>query len=456
MPHALGSGNQGENGLEHQIIAQPELKRRVGLTGVVMFGAGTAIGVSIFSVLAPAAKAAGSGLLIAVGIAALPMVLFAILYSFLSSALPKSGASYEWPRRFVHPAVGFLIAWLRILSNVGAIVVLAMVLVSYLSSVVPLPLKPTMAAIITLVFLLNYLGVAVAARVQTLLMLALLVALALFVWYGAPHVSAAVVGPLTARGWLAIATAVPLMISLFLGIESAAEIGEEVQNAERTIPRGIALAILLTSVVYIAISATALGLIGPARLAASKAPLLEAARVSMGALAAPVILSAAVVSILKTLNATTLVFSRAIFAMGRSGALPTMYGRIHPRFGTPHVALAACYAAALLGLLMPSSLTFLLLAVNIPTMLKYMSSSLSAVNIARHHPEIYEKAVFRPSRGTVIVLGVLGILAGTAILIAGLGADLRPYELIGAWAVIGLLYWAVDARRRERVRAQSG
>ncbi len=456
MPHALGSGNQGENGLEHQIIAQPELKRRVGLTGVVMFGAGTAIGVSIFSVLAPAAKAAGSGLLIAVGIAALPMVLFAILYSFLSSALPKSGASYEWPRRFVHPAVGFLIAWLRILSNVGAIVVLAMVLVSYLSSVVPLPLKPTMAAIITLVFLLNFLGVAVAARVQTLLMLALLVALALFVWYGAPHVSAAVVGPLTARGWLAIATAVPLMISLFLGIESAAEIGEEVQNAERTIPRGIALAILLTSVVYIAISATALGLIGPARLAASKAPLLEAARVSMGALAAPVILSAAVVSILKTLNATTLVFSRAIFAMGRSGALPTMYGRIHPRFGTPHVALAACYAAALLGLLMPSSLTFLLLAVNIPTMLKYMSSSLSAVNIARHHPEIYEKAVFRPSRGTVIVLGVLGILAGTAILIAGLGADLRPYELIGAWAVIGLLYWAVDARRRERVRAQSG
>jgi hypothetical protein len=79
MPHALGSGNQGENGLEHQIIAPPQLKRRVGLTGVVMFGAGTAIGVSIFSVLAPAAKAAGSGLLVAVGIAALPMVLFAIL-----------------------------------------------------------------------------------------------------------------------------------------------------------------------------------------------------------------------------------------------------------------------------------------------------------------------------------------------------------------------------------------
>lgn len=428
---------------------QPHLKKRVGLVGVVMFGAGTAIGVSIFSVLEPAAKAAGSGLLVAVAIAAVPMILFATLYSFLSSALPKSGASYEWPRRFIHPSVGFLISWLRILGNVGAIVVLAFVLVSYLSAAIVLPIKPTMAAIITAIFFLNYLGVSVAARVQTVLMVALLMALGAFIWFGAPQASFATIGPLTARGWFAIATAVPLMISLFLGIESSAEIGEEVRDAERTIPRGIALAVLLTAIVYIAISATALGVIGPARLAASPAPLLEAAKGPMGRLAEPLILTAAVVSILKTLNATALVFSRAIFAMGRSGALPSALGRINARFGTPHVALLVCYVAAMLGLFMPQSLTFLLLAVNIPTMLKYMSSSLSAVNIARHHPEIYAHAVFRPTRATVIVLGWTGILMGMAILVAGLGADWRPYALIGAWAVIGILYWLIDARRRE-------
>jgi APA family basic amino acid/polyamine antiporter len=429
---------------------QPRLKRQVGLVGVVMFGAGTAIGVSIFSVLQPAAKAAGSGLLVAVVIAALPMILFATLYSFLSSALPKSGASYEWPRRFIHPAIGFLISWLRILGNVGAIVVLALVLVNYLSAVVALPLKPTMAAIITAIFFLNYLGVSVAARVQTILMLALLVALGAFVWFGAPQIALATIGPLTARGWFAIATAVPLMISLFLGIESSAEIGEEVRDAERTIPRGIALAVLLTAVVYVAISMTALGVIGPARLAASPAPLLEAAKGPMGRFAEPVILTAAVVSILKTMNAIALVFSRAIFAMGRAGALPSVLGRIDTRFGTPYIALLACYIAAMLGLFMPSSLTFLLLAVNIPTMLKYMSSSLSAVNIARHHPDVYAHATFRPTRSTIIALGYLGILAGAAILLAGLGADWRPYALIGGWAVIGLLYWLLDARRREQ------
>jgi APA family basic amino acid/polyamine antiporter len=427
--------------------SQSNLKKEVGLVGVVTLGAGTAIGVSIFSVLAPAAKAAGSGLLIAVAVDVVPMILFAIIYSFLSSALPKSGASYEWPRRFIHPAVGFLVTWLRILSNVGALVILSMVLVNYLSTVAALPLKPAMAAVITAVFILNYLGVSVAARAQTFLMAALLAALAAFVVAGLPMASTTLIGPVGSRGWMAIATAVPLMISLFLGIESAAEIGEEVRNAERTIPRGIALAVVLTAVVYAAISATALGLLGPRRLAASTAPLLDAARVPMGRFAAPVILSAAVVSIIKTMNATTMVFSRAVFAMGRSGSFPSVLGRVHPRFGTPHIALLACYSAAMLGLFMPPSLTFLLLAVNIPTMLKYICSSVSAVQIARAHPDVYAHATFRPRRAVVIVLGSLGVLAGLAILLAGIGADWRPYALIGGWAIAGLVYWSVTGRR---------
>ncbi|MBP6514313.1 MAG: amino acid permease, partial [Steroidobacteraceae bacterium] len=228
--------------------SQATLKGGVGLTGVVMLGAGTAIGVSIFSVLAPAAQVAGSGLLVAVFIAALPMIVFALAYAWLASALPKSGASYEWPRQFIHPLVGFLIAWLRILSNVGAMAVLATVLLDYLNMAIAIPKKPAIAVILTAVFALNYVGVVVAARVQTVLMLLLLAVLAVFVVTGLPQGSATTVGPLLATGWPAVLAAVPLMITLFLGIESAVEIGEEVRDPQRTIPRGIALAIALTAV----------------------------------------------------------------------------------------------------------------------------------------------------------------------------------------------------------------
>ena len=429
--------------------ARTHLRQDVGLTGVVMLGAGTAIGVSIFTVLQPTAQIAGSGLLIAVGLSALPMIFFAMAYAYLASALPRSGASYEWPRRFVHPLVGYLVAWLRILTNVGALTLLATVLIFYLDMAVSVPVRPTMAVVFTIVFGLNYLGIGVAARAQTLMMLTLLVALAVLVVTGLPAASLETMGPLTGNGWWAIVVAVPLMISLFLGIESSVEIGEEVRDATRTIPRGIALAVLLTALVYFSVAATALALLGPDRLAASQAPLIDAARVPLGQYGLPLILTAAVVSILKSLNAIVITFSRAMFAMGRCGALPSALARVHPRFGTPHVAVAVGYALAMAAIFLPSNLVFLLLAVNIPTMLKYLACCLAAIGVSRFHPELHANAALKWSAGRVQAVSAIGVVLALAIVAAGLAADWRPYLLILGWAALGLVYWTVHARKHQ-------
>lgn len=74
-----------------------QLKAGLDLSAVVALGLGTAVGVAIFSVVAPAAALAGPGMLLAVVLAALPMFIIAVNYAFLGSALPASGASYEWP-----------------------------------------------------------------------------------------------------------------------------------------------------------------------------------------------------------------------------------------------------------------------------------------------------------------------------------------------------------------------
>lgn len=429
------------------------LEERVGLLGVVMFGAGTAIGVSIFSVLQPAAEVAGPGLLLAVLLAAVPMVLFSMLYAFMSSALPKSGASFEWPTRFIHPLVGFMVAWLRILGNVGVMAVLTTVLVDYIGVAITLPETLTKLLLITAVFAINYAGVSVAARAQILMMAVLLAALGAFVVAGAPMVEVSTIGSPFAPGWPAIFAAVPLMISLFLGIESATEIGEEVRNARRTIPIGIALAVALTAVVYLLVSVVTLGLLGPERLAASEAPLLEAAYGPLGRLAEPVILGAATVAILKTMNSSALIFSRFLFAMGRSAALPPALGRIHHRFGTPHVAIGVAWLACLSGLLMPSSLVFLLLAVNIPTMLKYLACSWSAVRLVDRHPDLYARAAlkFRPS--TIRITAWVAVLCGIGIVVSGLGADWRPYALVAGWGIAGLGWWFFRPRRTEPAEA---
>lgn len=431
-------------------LAQAAPRRDVGLAGVVMFGTGTAIGVSIFTVLQPAAAVAGNGLLLALLLAAAPMLLFAVTYAYLGSAVPVSGASYEWPRRFLHPFAGFLISWLRILSNVGALTVLAMILVSYVGMAVALPLKPMMAALLTFVFALNYVGVSVAAKAQNLLMFLLLVVFGVFVAGGLPQIDATVVATALAAEPLAVLAAVPLMISLFLGIESAVEIGEEVRNPRRNIPLGIALAIGLTALVYGLVSFTALGALGIEALSASSAPLLEAANVVLGSWAMPVIVAAAAVAILTSMNAIALTFSRSLLAMGRTGAFPKALRAIHPRFGTPHRAVLAGYALALTGLLMPSSLIFLLLAVNVPTMLKYVACSLAAARVARSHPDIHARNALGIGRNAAMWSGLLAAVCGLGIIAVGFQADWRPYALVAGWAAVGVAFWAV---RRRALRA---
>jgi len=424
------------------------LRRDVRVVDVVTLGAGAAIGVSIFSVLSPAARIAGPGLLLALALAAVPMVIFAVVYAFMGSAVPTSGASYEWPSRFVHPFVGFLIAWLRILASAGAIVVLALVLVQYLSSVVDLPVKPAMFAICVLVFLLNLFGVQIAAGVQTGMLVLMLLTFSVFVIAGVPSVDTAHFQPVLESGWAGIVGAVPLLISLYLGIESGTEIGEEIQNSQRVITRGLTIAVVLTALTYAAVAGVTLGTLGASRLAASRAPLMDAAQSFLGSWAGPVILIAAATAIGTTLNGVFLIFTRYLFAMGRSGVLPAALGRIHPAWGTPHVATGVAFACCVLGLFLPQNLVFLFLAVNIPTMLKYSGACLAAIRLVDIAPDLHEQAHFRLSRRSVRLWSYLGVLCGISIVLVGLTADWRPYAVLVVWGVAGTIYW--------RWRSQSG
>ncbi|MDE1150658.1 MAG: amino acid permease [Azospirillaceae bacterium] len=424
------------------------LKQGVTLIDLVMLGAGTAIGAAIFSVLGPATQVGGAGILVAAILAALPMVLFALVYAYMASAVPRTAASFEWQRQFSHPLIAFSIVWLRVLSNAVVMIVLGRVLMNYLGMVLPLPAVPVILGLFALIFALNYVGVAVAARAQTILMIMLLVLFALLIAGGAKDLKPELFVQAVAGGWTPILAALPLMIQLFLGIETATEVGEEVKNAKTIVPWGIALGLLLTVVVYLSVAFTALSVIGPEELGKSPAPLLAVAQATLGRWATPLIVTAAVAALVKSMNAIFLVYARFLYAMGASGVLPAALGRIHPRFGTPHIATLVAFLASCVGLLLPNSLLFLLLSINIPTMAKYWGSCLAAYNVAAKHPEIRAQARLRFSPGLVKVLSALGMVAAIVIAALGFGTDWRPYVLLLVWLLVGLAYYFATQRRR--------
>jgi basic amino acid/polyamine antiporter, APA family len=415
------------------------LKQDVRLIDIVTLGAGAAIGVALFSIFAPATALAGPGMLISMGMAAIPMCVFAAVYAFMGTADPQSGASYVWPSRYIHPSVGFLIGWLRILASTGVMVLLATVLVQHWSRLVSLPLKPAMAAVFLAFYLLNVRGVALATRVQTGMFFLMTLALAVLVVGAVSHVEPSRFTPWLTHGWSGVFAAIPLLVSLFLGIENAVEVGEETRNARTTVARAIAICVGTILLIYSCVSVATLGVLGPAALAASDAPLLDAAGAVFGRPAEVLILVAATLAIAKSLNATLLIFSRYLFAMGRDGVLPRSLGKVHPRWGTPYVAVTVAFGCCLLGLLLPSNLVFLFLAANLPTLLKYLGTCASVLRVLRHHPHVYERAGFRPTRTVLTALAWLGVVCAVAIVLAGITADWRPYAVLVGWACVGVL-----------------
>jgi APA family basic amino acid/polyamine antiporter len=272
---------------------------------------------------------------------------------------PASGGIYVFLREGFGAPTAFVFGWsYMLLSKPLAAAGIAVIFAENLNLLLGSSLSPVLitCAVIILLTAINVMGMRLGAGVAMVLtsakFLALLaiIGLTLILFRGDASGFATRTIPDARPFWAAM---VPVMAAILWTYDGWSDIGAiagEVRNPQRTIPLGILLAILLTAVVYGAVAVMTLGLIGPDALAVAKAPLIEAAKVSLGPVAVPLIASAAALSIIKTMNSTALVFSRSIFAMARSGSLPASLAAIHPRFGTPHRSVIACYVLAMLGL----------------------------------------------------------------------------------------------------------
>lgn len=423
-----------------------QLKPRMSASDVIALGVSAAVGVSIFAITAPATAVAGPAMLISLAMAAVPMVVFVVVYAFMGSAVPRSGSSYDWPARFVHPYLGFIVTWLRIIGNAVSLQLMAVVFVSYLSKIVAVPAIPVMLLLLFTFYAVNILGVGIAGKAASGLVLLKIVVLGTFVLAGLPYVQRSNFSPGLPHGPLSLLAALPLLVGLYTGIESAAEAGEEIRNSKAVIAKALAIATLIGMALYFGTSFVTIGVLGATKVANSTAPLLEAVTHFLGAWSSPLVVLTALASIAAAINATFLIFSRFLFAMGRDGVLPSALARIHPHTGTPHVATTVAFLLGVLALLLPRNLAFLFLAANIPTMLKYFSNCLSAWRLVTRHPELREGASLRMSRRAVRVWAAAGMVCAIVIVFAGLDADWRPYAVLAVWGSLGTLYWFMHAR----------
>ncbi|RSN67352.1 APC family permease [Actinomadura sp. WAC 06369] len=328
--------------------APDELRRGLGTFDAVVVGLGAMIGAGIFAALAPAARAAGSGLLLGLALAGAVAYCNATSSARLAARYPASGGAYVYGRERLGDFWGHLAGWAFVVGKTASCAAMALTAGGY---VWPEHAHAAAVAAVVALTAVNYAGVRKSALLTRVIVAAVLAVLAAVVAAvlasGAADAARLAPGAGAAPG--GVLQAAGLLFFAFAGYARIATLGEEVRDPARTIPRAVPIALGIVLAVYAAVAAAALAVLGGDGLARTAAPLAAAADAAGTPGLAPVVRAGAAAAALGALLALVLGVSRTVLAMARDRHLPHALAAVHPRFGVPHraeLAVGAVIAAA--------------------------------------------------------------------------------------------------------------
>ncbi|WP_100813406.1 APC family permease [Microbacterium lacus] len=321
------------------MTSPPTLARRLGLGDAVFIGLGSMIGAGVFAAFAPAAEAAGAGLLVGLAIAGFVAYCNAAASAQLAAAHPTSGGTYAYGRAEIGPWWGFVAGWAFIIGKLASCAAMAITFAAYAAP--PGWERPVAIAAVAALAIVNLLGVTRTAQLTRVLVVIVLLALAVVVaagWSSTPGTEGLAGLDLWTGSGYGILQSAGLLFFAFAGYARIATMGEEVRDPAKNIPRAIMLALGLALVVYAVVAVTVLATLGPDTTASAEAPLAETAAASGWAWAQPIVRFGAAAASLGALLALIAGIGRTTLAMAREDDLPRYLAAIHPRYRVPHRA----------------------------------------------------------------------------------------------------------------------
>lgn len=436
-----------------------ELRRELGLFTAALLVVGGIIGSGIFFTPGEVARALPSGgwILLVWALGGVVAFAGALTYAELGAMLPRAGGPYVYVQQGFGELPAFLYGWMVLLSiATGALAAVAMGFAAYLDRFEDLTAVGGQigVAAITIVIMaaVNYLGIKPGATVQNVLTVAKIIALGALIVGGvllwkqlgdpAPVAMAPAPRSSLAGGLAAAFTAVLFTIG---GWQQMNMVAGEIKDPARTIPKALAIGIGIVVVIYLGANAIYLHALGRDGLAASNAVAADAASRMIGSVGATLISVAAMLSVLGFVNVVLLANSRIIYAMATEGLFLSAAGRVHRRFGSPHVAIVimTLWALALLAFTR-GDLGALLSGVVFADWIFFGLGAASVFALRRRAPN-----VARPYRVLgypwmplfFVVAAVIGILS--AVISSPRTSALGAAQLV---AGVALFYWLRRAR----------
>lgn len=355
----------------HNTVQLPEaspasLKRGIEKWDLVLMIINSIIGAGIFGLPSKVYSLTGVYSIAAFFVCAAIVLLFILCFAEVGSRFRSTGGPYTYVLAAFGRTPAFAVGWLLLLSRIFNYATLINLLVTYLS-VFHASFGSALGRMVVIILLtgllayVNHVGVKNTARISSLLTVAKLLPLALFIITGffflQPELFTAAAPPSLPSFWSAIL----MLVFAFGGFESVMVNSGEIKNPTRTIPFGLLIATATVAVFYILIQLVCIGTL--TNLATSEKPLADAATTYMGPAGGRIIAAGALISITGTLNILLLSGSRLPFAFSHEGQFPKLFSFVHPRHQTPTYSLLAVTLLSIVVSIAWSFLTALAFAV---------------------------------------------------------------------------------------------
>ncbi len=324
-----------------------ELKCELGLLEVTLSGIGIILGAGIYALIGKAAALAGNSVWLSFAIASLIAIFTGLSYAELSSMFPKASAEHEYVRNAFGKKLAFVIGWLIILSGVIGAATVALGFGGYFNAFFKVPVIPSaIVLIVALSFLLFY-GIKETTRFVIIATLIETAGLVIVIFIGLPYLGKVDYFEMP-YGWTGVFQASALVFFAYTGFESIVKLSEETKSPEKTIPKGLILAIIVSIFLYITVAVSAVSVMGWERLSTSDAPFADLAFLAFGNNAFILLTAIALFATANTVLMMMLGSSRIIYGMADSMTLPAILASVHRSRRTPWTAILVTMAVAIL------------------------------------------------------------------------------------------------------------
>ena len=341
------------------------LQRRVNLPLLSFYGIGTILGAGIYVLIGKVAGYAGMQTPIAFMVAAILAGLTAFSYAELSTRFPKSaGEAIYIQEGFRLPPLSIFVGLLIVSIGITSTATLLNGLIGYLGEFVVLPHWIVISAAVLIMASIVVWGIAESVLIASIMTVVEIIGLLIILWVARDSFGLVVekapeiLNFSEAFVWTGVLLGAFVAFYAFIGFEDMVNIAEEVKHPETTLPKGIIIALIVTTVFYILVSLVSILSVAPDQLAQSNRPLAWLYELKTGE--KPVFITLiSIVSIFNGALVQLVMASRILYGMSNRGWLPKIFSHVNKKTHTP---IPSILTAAVIIMVLALSLPLLSLA----------------------------------------------------------------------------------------------